>query len=86
MIQENKPVKFESGPPVSLNSGNDNRVLKLESGENEPATFSNYKGSSKAQKYEIKDIPDAKEEDFRSGCCGKTPVTYESEEKKKTWC
>jgi hypothetical protein len=41
---------------------------------------------TKAPKYEVEDIPDAKEEEFRSGCCGKSPVTYESEEKKQGCC
>ena len=78
--EEQQPRKLESGAPIVSSSG-ENQILKLEGG-NEPSIYKSYKKSeTRTQKYEVEDIPDAREEDFRSGCCGKTPVTYESEEK-----
>ena len=51
-------------------------MMKLEGGT-EPKTLKAMKKSNvRVQKYEIEDIPDAQEEEFRSGCCGKSPVTY----------
>ena len=82
-IQEPIETKYNSGPDYIKENTTGNQVKKLEGGTNEPAMYQSYRSKSKSNqhKYEVGVLPDARQEDFRSGCCGKSPVTYESEEK-----